>query len=121
MQVADILNKKVAVLTDNDKDYKTHITNKYSEYESKENIEIYSEKDSNNYTFEVCLYNNNVTIYEENIKTTHMTNGVLDYMLNNKAEVAFRLLEFMRTPDYKNDFVIPEYIKGAIEWINRSK
>ena len=48
-----------------------------------------------------------------------MKNGVLEYMLKNKAEAAFRLLEFMKTPDYKEEFVIPKYIKDAIEWISK--
>lgn len=42
-----------------------------------------------------------------------MNQGVLQFMLNNKAEAAFRLLE-----NYPSGFIIPEYIKEAIEWVN---
>lgn len=119
LQVAKLLNKKVAVITDNDEDYQTNITIKYSDYNTNDSIEIYSDDNNDNRTFEVCLYNNNVEIFEDNIKTPYMKNGVLEYMLKNKAEAAFRLLEFMKTPDYKEEFVIPKYIKDAIEWISK--
>ena len=100
-------------------DYQTNITIKYSDYNTNDSIEIYSDDNNDNRTFEVCLYNNNVEIFEDNIKTPYMKNGVLEYMLKNKAEAAFRLLEFMKTPDYKEEFVIPKYIKDAIEWISK--
>ncbi|HDT9276028.1 TPA: AAA family ATPase [Listeria monocytogenes] len=121
LQVAQLLNKKVAVITDNDEDYETNITIKYSVYTSEEDIEIYSDDNNENRTFEVCLYNSNVKLYEDNLKTPYMKNGMLEYMLNNKAEAAFRLLEFMREPEYNGEFVIPKYIKDAIEWISKSK
>ena len=47
-----------------------------------------------------------------------MSNGMLNFMLNNKAEAALRLLEHMEKIDYKNDFLIPKYIQDAIEWID---
>ncbi|MDG4954364.1 AAA family ATPase [Lactococcus lactis] len=118
LHVAKILNKKVVVITDNDKDYKSNITTKYSEYASDECINVSSDEDEKNYTFEVCLYNNNKKFYEDNIKTSNMSNGMLNFMLNNKAEAALRLLEHMEKIDYKNDFLIPTYIQDAIKWID---
>ena len=41
-------------------------------------------------------------------------------MLNNKAEFALRLLEMLDSSDKLQDFVIPEYIKEAVEWVIRN-
>jgi len=42
---------------------------------------------------------------------------LLGYMLREKTEFALRLLEKMET-DYRSDeFIIPDYIEEAIEWI----
>jgi hypothetical protein len=49
-----------------------------------------------------------------------MTNGVQSYMLNNKAESAFRLLCLFtdENPDTNLEkFKIPPYIEEAIQWI----
>ena len=54
-----------------------------------------------------------------------MINGALEYMIGkansksskgNKAEAAFRLLGLLEQG--LENFVIPEYVKGAIEWIS---
>ncbi|MDN5611694.1 MAG: hypothetical protein L0G34_10395, partial [Staphylococcus equorum] len=66
-----------------------------------------------NWTFEICLYNTNKEFYDNTFANSHMNQGVLQFMLNNKAEAAFRLLE-----NYPSGFIIPEYIKEAIEWVN---
>lgn len=117
LQVADLLEKKVAVITDNDENYEKNITNKYSSYLSNNEIGIFSDINEKNSTFEICLYNSNVEFYNVNLKKAQMSKGILHYMLENKAEAAFRLLEFMESSEYKNDYVIPTYIKDAIEWI----
>ena len=121
LQIAHLLNKQVAVITDNDKDYQANIVSKYSKYSTEKNIKVFSDIDEENYTFEVCLYNNNKDFFENNIKKPQMRNGVLNYMLNEKSEAAFRLLEFMQNSDYKNNFVVPEYIKDAIIWIDTNE
>ena len=113
LEVAKELNIKVAVITDNDKDYANNITNKYSKYEDNENIKIYSEVDNNRYTFEVCLFDDNKKYIESN-KITKSTD-ILKYMLNNKSESAYKLLQLLE----KNteDFNVPKYIEEAIKWI----
>ena len=119
LELARILNKKVAVITDNDQDYNTNIFNNYSEYES-DQIRIYAEEDNKLYTFEVSLYENNRTFIESYLANPRMNNGVQNYMLNNKAESAFRLLSLFTNdnPDTTiNKFSIPTYIEEAIKWI----
>jgi hypothetical protein len=41
------------------------------------------------------------------------TLSVQEYMLKNKAEVAFQLLD-----KKASDLTVPQYIKEAIEWIS---
>lgn len=39
------------------------------------------------------------------------------YMLREKSEFALRLLEHLETDNISKKFIIPNYIKEAIEWI----
>lgn len=112
LEIAKILGKKVSVITDNDEDFLKNIIGSYKDFRN-ENIEIFSDKDNVNWTFEICLYNTNKEFYDNTFANSHMNQGVLQFMLNNKAEAAFRLLE-----NYPSGFIIPEYIKEAIEWVN---
>lgn len=124
LEIAKNLNKKVAVITDNDGDFAQNITDNYKDFRDK-NIEIFSDKNDENWTFEICLYNANKNFYDNTFKTGHMINGALEYMIGkansksskgNKAEAAFRLLGLLEQG--LENFVIPEYVKGAIEWIS---
>ena len=113
LEVAKKLDIKVAVITDNDKDFETNITNKYSEYKDDININIYSDDDNSRYTFEVCLFNDNKEFINTNSITK--TEDKLKFMLNNKSESAYRILELLEKKS--DDFKVPKYIKDAIEWI----
>ena len=77
-----------------------------------ENIKILSDKDNERSTFEICIYQDNKDICDELFSEGRKTLTVLDFMLKNKAEAAFDLLE-----KYGNELVVPEYIKEAIQWI----
>ncbi len=112
LNIAYKLNKKVAVITDNDQDIQTNIIEKYKEFEKNENIKICNDLDENLYTFEVCLYENNKKWFKVNKVTS--SRKVLEYMLKNKTESAYRILEKLEEND---NFVIPKYIEEAIEWI----
>ena len=107
-------NKKISVITDNDKDYIKNIANKYIDYSTIENIDIFSDPDNNNYTFEICIYNSNQQI----LKNLTSAKNILKFMLDNKAEFSLRVLEIL----YENssNFIIPEYIEDAIEWVRKN-
>lgn len=107
-------NKKISVITDNDKDYIKNIANKYIDYSTIENIDIFSDPDNNNYTFEICIYNSNQQI----LKNLISAKNILKFMLDNKAEFSLRVLEIL----YENssNFIIPEYIEDAIEWVRKN-
>ncbi len=113
LDVAQELNIKVAVITDNDRDYETNVIRKYSKYMDKKNINVFSDDDNERYTFEVCLFKDNQD-YIDNHDITSVSDKV-NFMLNNKSESAYRILNALEKES--NDFIIPKYIKDTIEWI----
>lgn len=112
LDIAKLLRIKTAVITDNDKNYQEKITKRYSKYNI-DNISIFADKDEKRYTFEVCIYEDNIEICDELFSTKGRKLPIQEYMLKNKSEVAFQLLENKST-----DLKIPEYIEKAFEWIN---
>lgn len=115
LKVAQPLQKKVAVITDNDEDFANNITKKYKDYVDNKNILVRADENNDNRTFEICLFKENQEFFAEN-KITKSKN-ILEYMLNNKAEAAFRLLNLLQDKEVAQGFTVPEYIKDAIKWI----
>jgi hypothetical protein len=113
--VADRLAIKVAIITDNDKDYNTNIVEKYCDYKDKDNIKVFSDGNNDNYTFEVSLFKYN----EDYIKNNNITTAKdkQDFMLNNKSENAYRILEKLEDNINIDEFNVPNYIAEAIKWI----
>ncbi|WP_347103808.1 ATP-dependent nuclease [Streptococcus anginosus] len=112
---ACFVDKKVVVITDNDSDYAGNVQSKYSSYQQFQNIKISSDLDKDNRTFEICIYNSNQDLLDSSGLTK--SKDLLGYMLREKAEFALRLLEQMETDNISEEFIIPDYIKEAIEWI----
>jgi predicted ATP-dependent endonuclease of OLD family len=112
LDLAVLLNIKTAVITDNDKSYEENITSRYSQYD-KSNIGIFADKDDKRYTFEVCIYEDNIDICEDLFSAKRRKLTVQEYMLKDKAEVAYQLLE-----NKSSELNIPQYIDRAFEWIN---
>lgn len=111
LDIAVILDIKTAVIRDNDGAYQSKCVDNYSDY-NKTNISIFSDTDNNRKTFEICLYEDNIKLCEELFKNGRKTKTVQEYMLDNKANAAFEIL------DKKSEEIIaPKYIKDAIEWI----
>jgi len=112
--------KRIAVLTDNDKSQEK-IDAAVSFNQSNEKRKIFVPDKTEDWTWEVCLYNINTELFASritvNAKSKYLYNGVdwgqvLGKMLNNKVDVAFDLA--------RDDviFEIPQYIKDAIKWLN---
>jgi putative ATP-dependent endonuclease of the OLD family len=77
-----------------------------------DNIEIFYEPDNSKNTFEICLYELNKEICDDLFGVGRKTLSVQGYMLKNKAECAFALL------DKKSEGLNhPDYINQAIQWI----
>ena len=112
---ACFVDKKVVVITDNDSDYAGNVQSKYSSYQQFQNIKVSSDLDNENRTFEICIYNCNSDLLDSSGLTK--SNDLLGYMLREKAEFALRLLEHLETDNISKKFIIPNYIKEAIEWI----
>lgn len=121
LEIADKTNKKIAVITDNDKK-ETNISEMAAFNESHKAQHIFMDKDIENWTWEVCLYNKNSDIFNSKISiqadAVYKFHGiyygqVLGKMLNNKVETAYQIL----TEDL--DIEIPQYVKDAIEWIRK--
>lgn len=115
LDIAKILNNKVAVITDNDHDYAVNITDNYSDYTPNQfpNIKICSDTDNTRNTFEVCIYQENQAICDSEFQTPGRRLTTVDYMLKNKAEAAYLLLK-----NKADTIVVPQYIQDAIRWID---
>ncbi len=122
LKIAQGTNKKIAVITDNDKN-QAKIDIVQSENEKSQEYNIFMDRDVTNWTWEVCLYNLNKAMFDEKIKVKDDANylfhgidygsKVLGKMLNNKVEIAYLLIK------NKIDIEIPQYVKDAIEWLNK--
>jgi putative ATP-dependent endonuclease of OLD family len=112
LDLAKSLEIKVAVVTDNDKDYQKNINNNYEDYQS-ENWKIFADEDENRSTFEISMFQDNEAACEDLFGPGRKTLSVQQYMLQNKAECAFKLLE-----KKAGELVVPYYIKKAIGWIS---
>ena len=108
-----MLNIKTAVVRDNDGDYQSKCIDRYDYYDV-DNIKIFADTDNDISTFEIAMYQINSDICDELFLPGRKTLSVQQFMLNNKADCAYELL------DKKAASVnTPEYIKEAIEWIKQ--
>lgn len=113
LDLAKLLGVRVAVIRDNDGDYQKNCVDNYSEYVMS-NAKIFADPDSKiRTTFEICIYNDNKEICDNAFKSPRRKLEVIQYMLDNKADVAFKLLQ-----NNGADLVAPAYIQEAIQWIN---
>jgi putative ATP-dependent endonuclease of OLD family len=113
LEVAVLLDIKTVVVTDNDGNYEDNIKGKYTDFFGYSKVYIHADENEENTTFEKSLYQTNINICDESFSKGLKTNTVQDYMLANKADVAYRLL--LNSAEV---IVAPDYIKRAISWIN---
>jgi predicted ATP-dependent endonuclease of OLD family len=111
LELARVLSIKTAVITDNDGDIDKNITQKYADFSTQQNIRIFNDTDISKSTFEICLYMNNQNTLDSLFSLGRRTLTVQKYMLNNKADCAFSILES------DTDITVPQYISNAIQWI----
>lgn len=111
LEIAKLLDIKVAVITDNDKNYIANIINNYSEFETPL-AKVFSDTDNARYTFEVCLEADNKALLAD-LFNRLKTNTVCEFMIANKAEAAYRILV-----NNGDNVVVPQYIQDAIRWID---
>ena len=117
LQIADIIKKPVAVVTDNDGDYATKITTKYEDYVDSDTIEIFADTRNELRTLEPQLVNANndnlkllceiLGIDEDDYNTEEL---ISEYMIANKTESALKIFNSEKSIKY------PEYINEVIKW-----
>ena len=110
-EISKLLGIKVAVITDNDTNYKDNINGIYNDCVTN-NIQVFSDTDNQRYTFEVCIYDDNKELLDNEFSNLKR-NTTLQFMLANKAETAYRIL--IKHADKLN---VPQYIQNAIKWID---
>ncbi|NMA83172.1 MAG: AAA family ATPase [Epulopiscium sp.] len=114
-------NKKIAVITDNDmNEEKIKDMKDYNKGDMFSNI--FMSDSIEDWTWEVAFYRINKNLLGSLIKVQenakYLFHGidygqVLGKMLNNKVDTAYKML------NAESDFEIPQYIKDAIEWLNK--
>ena len=110
LDISKILSIKTVVITDNDKNYNKNCVDRYSDYKT-DFIKVFADDNKDRYTFEVCIYQDNKVICDE-LFGKRKTLDVIDFMLQNKADVAYELMD-----KKANDINVPKYIKDAFKWI----
>lgn len=113
LDLAKLMKVKTAVIRDNDGNYQQNCVDRYADY-SCDHIKVFSDKDEKRATFEICLYADNSDICDELFGPQRRTLSVQEYMLKNKAEAAFLLLQ-----NKSNELSILPYIMEAINWIKQ--
>lgn len=113
LDLAQLLDVRVAVIRDNDGDYQRNCVDNYVEHVTA-TAKVFADTDSSRRrTFEICLYDDNREHCDEVFVTPRRKLTALEYMLANKADAAFDLLQKKEA-----DLVAPGYIQEAIKWIN---
>ena len=112
LDVARLLNIKTAVVTDNDGDIDANCISKYKDYADVDNVKVFFDTDPERRTFEICMYQDNTEACEELFAPGRRKLSVQEYMLKNKATVAFELIK-----SKKGTLQPPKYISDAILWL----
>lgn len=111
LELSKLLSIKTAVIRDNDQDYQLNCIDNYSDY-TDDLIKVFSDPDPTRFTFEKCVYEDNKAFCDDTFSEGRKSLTVLEYMLKNKAEVAFQLLS-----KYGAGINVPKYISDAFLWI----
>ena len=119
-KIAETRKNRVVAITDND-GYEERINEAWAYNASHDFTQVFMDDNPDQWTWEQCLFDLNPDYFK---KTLQVKPGAkylyhkrdygqhVGYMLNNKADVAYRLLED------NPDLVIPDYVKRAFQWLN---
>ncbi|MDO9112538.1 MAG: AAA family ATPase [Polaromonas sp.] len=113
MDLAKILGIRIAAVRDNDGKYQEICVENYADYLSA-SIKVFADTDDTRHTFEVCMYQDNKAACDDLFLKDRKALSVQDYMLKNKTDAAFFLLEKKAAA-----LVVPKYIQQAVEWIRQ--
>lgn len=111
LELARTLGIRTAVVRDNDRNYQKNCVDNYAEHLAR-HIRVFADTDNERSTFEICFYQDNVAVCHGLFEAGRKKLTVQDYMLANKADTAFELLD-----KKAGEIIAPRYIQEAIEWI----
>lgn len=117
LEIAQLINKPVAVVTDNDGNFQKNITTKYTEFSSCTSIKIWADSNNQRNTLEPQFAHVNTFEKLKAIlgRKDNTKDDLIKWMVNNKTTWALRVFS-------STDIVeIPQYIKDAIDWISNEK
>jgi putative ATP-dependent endonuclease of the OLD family len=122
LEIADLIKKPIAVVTDNDGKYEIKITKKYEDFKNSDTIEIFADTREELPTLEPQIVDANkdnldqlCEILELNKFEFNTTKLISDYMIANKTESALKIFISEKSINY------PKYINDAIEWCNEEQ
>lgn len=117
LQIAKLLEKTVAVVTDNDGDYEVKITNKYEDYEGLDTIEIFADDNEDLKTLEPQFASANNEQLEKlcevigiDFEDYSTQEDISEYMRKNKTKWALKVFNSEEKLNY------PDYINRVINW-----
>lgn len=113
LELAKLLGVKVAVVRDNDKHWQKNCVDNYADF-IMDNARVFADADDARSTFEICVYEDNKALCDRLFSASRKSLSVLDYMLANKADTAFELLDKGAA-----ELRAPQYIKDAVAWIRQ--
>lgn len=111
LELALLLGNRVAALRDNDGNYQQNCCERYADIIC-DHINVFADHNDERSTFEICLYQDNMALCERLFGEGRRTLTVQDYMLANKAEAAFKLLQHDG-----EELSVPAYIQEALAWL----
>ena len=118
LSIANILEYKVAVVTDNDGDYNQKIQKKYSDFVNHSTIKVCADNRDNLKTLEPQFVDVNIDKLEDirmllDLSSDKYPNEetIVNYMTHNKSEWALSVF------DSEKIFNYPQYILDAIDWV----
>lgn len=110
LDIAKLLDMKVAVLRDNDGSYEKNCVAAFEDYIN-DSINVFGDEDDTRRTFEICVYLDNQRKLDALFKKGRRTLTVQDYMLKNKTEAAYKVL------CDEDELTVPLYVRKGIEWL----
>ena len=120
LAIAKATDKRIAVITDNDK--KADRIDSAINFNNSNTLQhIFMGATVDDWTWEICIYNANKKLLDDfitvEVGAKYLFHGdnlgaVQGKMLNNKVETAYQMLTSQKT------FIAPDHIKEAIRWIN---
>ncbi len=120
VDLAKSFSKKIAIITDNDGLSRDELLEKRGLKNLPDSIRLFTEEDLNSRTLEPSFVSKNKADLQklsEDVRKNKVNNDTEDdlvkFMMNNKAEWAYRILTKVDSVNYE----VPEYIHKAFDWL----